>query len=142
MIKQIKTIHVCLLAIVTLTGLAAGLAGADQILPFNKQSGGSGSGCPGAYTGFAKMTNSAGGIWITPPANTSSGTFTDASGFSAPYMSVTWVQRKNDGMTWCSTNTVTFPATNSTSYELFVYVKNTPPPPTNGQAMDLQVTWH
>jgi hypothetical protein len=143
MIKQIKINIGCFIAVLALTGLATSLAWADiQSDSFTKQSGGSGSGCPGAYTGFAKMTNDTGGIWITPPANTTSGTLTDASGFSAPYVSVATVVRKSDLMIWCDTNNVTFPATNDTSYELFVYVKNTPPPPTNGQPMNLQITWH
>jgi hypothetical protein len=115
------------------------LAGIQQI-PFTTKTV-SGSGCPGDYTGYAKMTNSAGGIWITPPTNTTSGTLTDASGFGAPYVSVASVQRKSDSVSWCGTNTVTFPATNSTSYQLMIVVKNTPPPPTNGQPMTLQITW-
>jgi hypothetical protein len=115
------------------------LAGIQQI-PFTAKTA-SGSGCPGASTGYAKMTNSIGSIWITPPTNTSSGTFTDASGFGAPYVSVAYVERKSDGASWCGTNSVTFPATNSASYQLVVYVKNTPPPPTNGQPMSLQITW-
>jgi hypothetical protein len=137
MIKQIKINFGCFIA-----ALAASLAWANETIPFTQQSGGSGSGCPGAYTGFAKMTNSTGGLWITPPANTTNGTLTDASGFSAPYASVAYVSRKSDGLTWCDTNSVTFPATNSTSYQLTIYVKNTPPPPTNGQPMNLQITWH
>jgi hypothetical protein len=105
------------------------------------QSGGSGSGCPGAYTGFAKMTNSVGTFWITPPTNVTSGTLTDMSGFPSPYVSVAFAEQKSDLKTWCDTNSVTFPAINSTSYELFVYVKSTPPPPTNGQPMNLQIVW-
>lgn len=131
-----------MIAALALACFAAGVVWADnEIIPFTKASGGSGSGCPGKYTGYAKMTNSTGTFWITPPTNTSSGTLTDASGFGAPYVSVTYVVRKSDLVTWCGTNSVTFPATNSTSYELFVYVKNTPPPPTNGQPLNLQVTW-
>jgi len=125
----------------TLASLAANLAWAGQeTIPFTNKSV-SGSGCPGAYTGYAKMTNSAGSIWITPPANTTSGTFTDASGFASPYVSVVNVIRRSDNASWCETNSVTFPATNSTSYQLALYVKNTPPPPTNGQPMTLEITW-
>jgi hypothetical protein len=109
-----------------------------ETIPFTKQSGGSGSGCPGAYTGYAKMTNSTGAIWLTPPAGTTSGTFTDASGLPAPYLSVAWV-KCNNLSTWCNTNSVTFPATSSHQYQLIVYVKSSPP--TNGQPMNLQVTW-
>jgi len=124
-----------------LTGLAASLALADiQQIPFTAKTV-RGSGCPGAYTGYARMTNDAGNIWITPPTNATSGTFTDASGFGAPYVSVAYVIRKSDGTDWCGTNSVTFPATNSTSYEMTVAVKSTPPPPTNGQPMNLQITW-
>lgn len=87
------------------------------------------------------MTNSAGSIWLTPPTNTTSGTFTNASGFAPPFVSVAYVMRKSDFMTWCSTNSVTFPATNSTSYQMIMYVKSTPPPPTNGQPVTLQIIW-
>jgi hypothetical protein len=128
-------------AVAAVTGLMACAALADiQQIPFTVKTV-SGSGCPGASTGYAKMTNSAGSIWITPPTNTTSGTFTDASGFGGSYVSVVNVTRKSDSVTWCETNSVTFPATNSTSYQLVVYVKNTPPPPTNGQPMTLQITW-
>lgn len=112
----------------------------SQTVPFTVQSGGSGSGCPGAWTGYAKMTNAAGTFWITPPTNATGGTFTDASGFAAPYTSVAYVKR-NDLTAWCDTNSVTFPVTSAKTYQLTVYVKSPLPPPTNGQPMNLQVTW-
>lgn len=127
--------------IVLLAGITASIVMADnQVIPFTKKSGGGGSGCPGTYTGYIKMTNSAGTFWFTPPTNAVSGTLTDASGFSAPYVSVASVTC-NDLSSWCGTNSVTFPATNSKLYSLTVYVKNTPPPPTNSQPMTLQITW-
>jgi hypothetical protein len=52
------------------------------------------------------------------------------------------VVRKSDQFPWCDTNSVNFPATNTTSYSLTVYVKSPVPPPTNGQPMNLQITWH
>ena len=112
-----------------------------QCVSFTPQSGDSGSGCPGAYTGYAKMTNSTGSFWFTPPTNTVSGTLTDVSGFPDPYLSVTYVVCKKNLISWCGTNSVTFPATNSMQYSLTVYVKSTPPPPTNGQPMTLQIQW-
>jgi hypothetical protein len=132
------------LAGLVLTGCAThcGLTGPQtQCVPFTVQSGGSGSECPGVWTGLAKMTNSTGTFWITPPTNTTSGTLTDASGFASPYVSVAYVKRKSDLVTWCGTNSVTFPATNTTQYSLTVYVKSPLPPPTNSQPMTLQVTW-
>lgn len=129
--------------VATIAGLLVGAAFADQqTIPFTVQSGGSGSGCPGAYTGYAKMTNSAGMFWITPPTNATSGTLKDASGFPPPYVSVVQVTRKSDNTKWCDTNSVTFPATNSTQYALTVDVKSALPPPTNGQPIALQITWH
>jgi hypothetical protein len=114
-----------------------------QNIPFTQQSGGATNiPCPGTYTGYSRMTNTDGSIWLTPPTNTTTGTFTNASGFAPPFFSVAWVKRKSDSMTWCGTNSVTFPATNSTSYQLIMYVKSTPPPPTNGQPMTLQIIWH
>jgi hypothetical protein len=116
------------------------IAFADQeSIPFVSQSGGTGSGCSGAYTGYAKYTNSS-GFWITPPAGTSSGTLTDTSGFTSNYVSVAKVGCNNLS-SWCDTNSVTFPATNSRQYTLTIFVKSTPPPPTNGQPLTLQITW-
>ena len=112
-----------------------------QTIPFTATGGGSGSGCPGTYTGYAKMTNGSGTFWITPPAGTTNGTLTDASGFAAPYVSVAVVKRKSDQFAWCGTNSVTFMATNTQQYALTVDVKSTLPPPTNGQPMTLQITW-
>jgi hypothetical protein len=145
MIKKIKwKIHSCLAAL-ALGSFMACVVWADpmsETIPFNHTSGGSTNiTCPGTYTGYAKMTNSAGSIWITPPTNTTSGTFTNASGFAPPFVSIAYVMRKNDGLTWCDTNSVTFPATNSTSYQMIIFVKSTPPPPTNGQPMNLQIIW-
>jgi len=131
-----------IVALILLASLATNIVQADdETIPFTAKTGG-GSGCPGAYTGFAKMTNSTGSLWIKPPTNAVSGTLTDISGFPPPYVSVANVTRKSDLVSWCGTNSVTFPATNSTTYELFVFVKNTPPPPTNGQPLTLQIVWH
>lgn len=140
-IKTTQTLCATLLAIVGFTACVAMAADTSiQTINFKQQSGGSGSGCPGAYTGFVKMTNSAGAYWITPPTNTTSGTLTDESAFGSNYVSVAYV-KCNNFLTWCGTNSVTFPATNSLKYELVVYVKNSPPPPTNGQPMNLKIAW-
>jgi hypothetical protein len=104
---------------------------------------GSGSGCIGTYYAYAKMTNSSGTYWLTPPAGTTNGIFKDASGFPAPYASATTVIRRSDLTSWCAntTNGVSFPASSSTTYTMTVYVNSQTPPPTNGQPMKLQVTW-
>ncbi|MDR3460006.1 MAG: hypothetical protein P4N60_21475 [Verrucomicrobiae bacterium] len=128
-------------AALALASFAVCAAWADnQMVPFTPQSGGTGSGCPGLYTGTAKMTNSTGSFWITPPANATNGILTDVSGFPAPYTSVACVKSRTN-LTWCQTNSVSFPATNSTSYLLTIYVKSPLPPPTNGQPMNIQITW-
>jgi hypothetical protein len=100
----------------------------------------SGTGCPGSYTGYSYMTNNVGTMWLAPPTNTVSGTLTDISGYAAPYLSVACVTRKSGLLKWCDTNSVTFPATNSTSYELYVRVKSAAL--TNGTPMTLQIVWH
>ena len=99
-------------------------------------------GVPKTYYGIAKMTNSVGGTWLTPTAGSTNGVFSDLSGFPAPYSSVVVVTRKRDLFTWCGSGTVSFPATNTTSYQLTVYTTSTPPPPTNGQPLTLQVQWN
>ena len=109
---------------------------------FDKATTGQGSNsCSGVYYAYAKMTNSTGGLWLTPPVGTTAGIFTDASGFPLPYSSVVQITRRNDGATWCGATSVTFPATNTTSYQLIVYVTTPTPPPTNGQPMTLEIQW-
>jgi hypothetical protein len=122
-----------------LAGFIGCLALADTQSDRATVSGGSG-GCAGTYYAVAKMTNSSGTFWITPPPNTHTGTFTNASGFPHPFSSVVTAIRKLDQQPWCGTNSVTFPATNS-SYTLTVYVTTTVPPPTNNQPMTLEVIW-
>lgn len=139
-----KTLGVTL---IVLAGLAACMAWAanttiNQTIPFTPQNSGTGSGCPGVWTGYAKMTNTTDGTTlITPPTNAISGKLTDASGFPPPYVSVACVKRQSDGVKWCDTNSVTFPVTNTAKYTLAIYVKSPLPPPTNGQPMNLQITW-
>ena len=99
------------------------------------------SSCSGTYYAFAKMTNGSGGVWLTPPTNVTSGTFTDLSGFPAPYSSAVIVERR-DLKSWCGTNSLTFPATNTTTYSVTVYVTSPAPPPTNGQPLNVSVTWN
>jgi hypothetical protein len=99
---------------------------------------GSNGTCGGTYYASARMTNSSGGFWITPPTNATSGVFQDATGLPAPYSSVVLVSRKTNPAQWCGTNSVTFPVTNST-YSLYVFVTSTPPP-TN--MLILQVSWN
>jgi hypothetical protein len=139
--KKNKIPTIICAAAVLLAGVISQIALADtQIIPFTPKSSGTGGGCTGVYTGFAKMTNSAGTFALTPPTNTTSGTFSDISGFGAPYVSVANV---SCGLsTWCDTNSVNFPATNSKTYVCTVYVKSPLPPPTNGQPISLQIVWH
>lgn len=129
--------------LIVLAGLAAGVTWAEQqAIPFTPQNSGTGSDCPGVWTGYAKMTNTTDGTtWIKPPTNAISGTLTNASGFAAPFVSVACVKRQSDGVKWCDTNSVTFPVTNTAKYMLTIYVKSPLPPPTNGQPMNLQITW-
>jgi hypothetical protein len=125
------------IAALTLAGFALGAVWASntQCLSFIPKVV-AGSGCPSSYVGYVKMTNSVGSFWITPPTNTVTGTFINTSVFSCD----TDVTRKSDLMPWCGTNSVTFPATNSTSYEFIAYVTTTPAP-TNGQMITVQVNW-
>lgn len=97
--------------------------------------------CVGSYTAFAIITNSAtGDIWFTPPNGTTNCTITDISGLGSTYVSVVKAFRK-DTLAWCGTNTVTFPASSLKQYRFYIYVENTPPPPTNGDVLTLDVQW-
>jgi hypothetical protein len=128
------------LAVAGCAGLS-GLGGTGtQTVPFTLKNGGSiTNACPGVFYGYAKMTNSTGTFWITPPTNTASGTLTDVSGFGPPYASFACVNC-NNFTTWCHSNSVTFPVASKLEYTLTVYVTSTPPP-TNGQPISLQITW-
>lgn len=139
-IAQLLTLLI-LVSLTACVNLTTTSISGTQCIPFTVHSGGSGSGCPGIYTGFAKITNGAGTFSITPPANATSGTLTDMSGYPSPYVSVASVVC-SDFTPWCDTNSVTFPATNSKTYKLTVYVKNAQPPMTNGQPMTLDIQWH
>lgn len=119
--------------------LAACVARADttnvQIVPFHGQSV-TNSGCPGSYTGYAYMTNNAGTMWIKPPANVLSGTFTDRSGNT----SAMCVTRQIPITQWCNTNSVGFTVVSGNSYEFYARVKNDGL--TNAQPLMLQIVWH
>jgi hypothetical protein len=108
-------------------------------IPATFGGGGQGTDCPGSFTGFAIMTNSLGGCWITPPAGTTNAILTDVSGFPAPYASVTSVMRRCDLMTWCANTSVSFPVTNGDCFQLKLYVVSSPAP-TNGPLV-LLITW-
>lgn len=96
----------------------------------------------GTYYAIAQMTNSAGTYWITPSNGVSSCTFQDVSGFPPPYTWAAMVQSRNFHQFVATNNTpLTFPATNTMSYTLTVYVTSPLPPPTNGQALTLQAQW-
>jgi hypothetical protein len=131
---------VCLVAL-TAAGFYSWVAMAEDQLV--KPTFGQGTNtCAGTYYAFAKMTNGSGGVWLTPPVKTTSGVFADLSGFPSPYSSAVIVTRRSDGNPWCGTNGLTFPATNTTSYSITVYVTSQTPPPTNGQPLNLSVTWN
>ncbi len=141
--KKIKSQIVAMTGMAILIGLMCWVARADMeiIIPKLGSGGSTNTPCSGTFTAYARMTNSAGSVWIRPPTNTTTGTLTDVSGFPPPYWSVAVVTRQSDFAGWCQTNSVTFPATNGTSYELGVFVKSATPPPTNGQPLKLQIVW-
>lgn len=97
----------------------------------------------GVYYATAKMTNSIGGIWITPSNGVTSCTFQDVSGFALPYTWSAIVVRHSDYHSFVTTNStpLIFTATNTTSYSFTVYVNSPTPPPTNGQMLTLQAQW-
>ncbi len=127
----------------TITGLGVGAAVASvpvfETLPLTVISGGQGSACPGRFYSYTSMTNSAGSIWITPPAGTTNGILTDISGYPAPYASVATVMRRSDMMTWCAGNYVDFPVTSGEKFQLKVFV--IAGQPTNGLPATLQIQW-
>jgi hypothetical protein len=132
----------CIVTGAAFIGFAVSVALADnQVVPFTPNGGGGGitNSSIGIYYGLAKLTNGSGSFWFTPPTNVTSGTLSDISGFGPPYSSVANAACINM-KSWCGTNSVTFPATNTMKYSLTVYVKSTPPP-TNGQPVSVQIVW-
>jgi len=134
---------ICCAAAALFAGLAAGMASQQTQSDLPAIGKVVGTGCPGTYYALARMTNSSGALWLTPPAGTTNGIFKDISGFPAHYTSTVEVVRHSDLNAWCSasTNGVSFPASSSTTYTMVVYVTSKNPPPTNGQPLILQVTW-
>lgn len=97
----------------------------------------------GKYYAIARMTNGT-SFWIKPDTNivVSSGTLTDISGFPAPYASYVMVAPFASGTNFWASNSITFSATNTLTYELTAYVTSPTPPPTNNQPMTLQIKWN
>ena len=97
----------------------------------------------GSYYGIEHYTNGAGSFTITPSNGVSSFTFSDISGIPAPYNSWAIGFDKITGGHFPTnnvfTNTVTFSVISSHTYNLTVFIKNPPPPPTNGQAITLKL---
>jgi hypothetical protein len=99
--------------------------------------------CCGSYVGMTYITNSATGtFWFTPPTGTTNCVATDSSGLASPYESVVKVTRRRDNLSWCNTNNVSFPASSSEQYRFYIYIKNTPPPPSAGDTLTLDVQWN
>jgi hypothetical protein len=130
------------IAALAITGLVVGIAWADtELIPFTDKTG-TMPGCVGAYTGYAKYTNVINGaIWVNPPTNCTSCTFADASQFGSNYVSIATVTPFGQSTLCNGSNSITVTVTNTTKYEFIVFVKSPVPPPTNGQPMNLQVTW-
>jgi hypothetical protein len=135
---------------ILLAGVLVGLSGvpSDEAGVFTKST----SVIPGIGTtyGYAKYTNSAGSVVITPSNGVTSITFADISSFPAPYNSVVvgWdaITQKEYGTNMLA-NTVTIPVstnalTTNDSYKLTVYVLNTPPPPSNGVPIIMSLVQH
>jgi hypothetical protein len=111
----------------------------SQAINASLKSGGQGSDCPGPYIASTTLTNSAGAVWITPPAGATNGTLTDISPYPAPYASVASVMRRSDGMTWCAGDSVSFPVSSGNVFQLKIYVVSGPF--TNGQPVTAQIAW-
>jgi hypothetical protein len=138
--KKSFTSVIIVAAGMVLAGVMVSMSGVprEEAVAFTKSTGVT----PGVGTnyGYAKYTNSAGSIVITPSNGVVSFTFADISGFPAPYHSVAIGLDSVTGIAYGTntlTNTVTIPvSTNSVttndSYKLMVYIMNNPPPPSNG----------
>jgi hypothetical protein len=143
--KRIRIRLWCAIAIFAV-GCLAGieLLRADVIVTqsaFKKQSGKLGS-CPGAYNGYTTLTNSS-GSWFSPPTNPvpSSCTVTDTTGLGTNFRATFFASRLSDGNTWCATNSLTIPVTNTDQYQFIEYITSPVPPPTNGQTLSYQLNW-
>jgi hypothetical protein len=143
-IKTLKIICMVTIALTSFTGLVV-LADSSTVTenPNFQYITGSNS-IFGKFYVMAKMTNTVNGTYLVKPDTNivvSSGTFTDISGYAAPYSSYVVVGVSGKTNTYCASNNVTFPATNSLNYTLTIYVTSPPPPPTNNEPLTLQVHW-
>ena len=144
--KKNKTSKIIFAAVLVLAGFSGFIALADPHTQCDsaKISVGTNSSF-GKFYAYAKMTNANGvGFWIKPDTNivVSSGTLTDISGFPAPYSSYAVVTPFGSITNLYASNSITFPATNTLTYQLTVFVTSPTPPPTNGQPMTLQIKWN
>jgi len=141
--KKNKTLKIICVTTLVLAGFTGPVALADSQYDPAKTSIGTNSSF-GKYYAYAKMTNSAGSFWIKPDTNivVRSGTLTDISGLPAPYGSYAAVGVFMSTNTYCGSNSITFPATNTLTYQLSIFVTSPPPPPTNNQPMMLQIQWN
>lgn len=123
-------------------GMSAGGSTLTETISFNNTQGTSGSSCIGTYYGYARLTNSTtGAYWLVPPTNSTSATFTNLTDLGDGANCDMVVMSKRTFTAWCGTNSVTFPVSSVDQYELTMYIKNTPPPPTNNQPLSMQVNW-
>ena len=93
------------------------------------------------FYGVAHMTNSSGTFNIIPPAGTTQGIFTDLSGYPPNYTSQQFALRRSDGHTFMGCGSVTFPATNGTSYTLTTTVTAPYPNNATNMVLTLQIVW-
>jgi len=140
MLKTVSTLGILIMALAHISALAQSVV--VEPLPASVSSGS--SGFVGSYYAFVRATNSVGGLWLTPPSGAQSCTVSDASGFSAPYVSSLMASPKDGSQTWYATNNnnLFFPVTSTASYAIILYVNSLPAPPTNGQPLMLEITWN
>jgi len=99
--------------------------------------------CPGAYTGWVTFKNTSGSSWWTPATGATNCTITDLSrgNYNPPYIPVVQAVDNITLASWCGTNTVSFPVTGSHKYQFTTFIKNPMPPPTQGDALTLDILW-
>lgn len=101
-----------------------------------------GPGCPGGYTGQARMTNNTvgnvyyPGPWVVAPTNAIQGLFGIQNDFTPSSKASV---KSRAGRNWCDTNSVVFTVyTNDVGYALTLYTEKTL---TNNTPIPLTVIW-
>ena len=97
------------------------------------------------YTSYVRFIWPGPTVWYTPKAGVTTCTVTDTSNVGAGYSAQVEVVESGTLKKFCGTGTpssTSFPVTAGKKYQFVIFVHNTPPPPSAGQTLSLDIVWN